>query len=149
MGKYRPHPLLVASAALALSACVTFVAPYDEKIDDMATGLQREISMEIETLATQDKPDCLYPNHVDFYRNAKVDVSALAVRAGAHDMNSQTIQQIQELTGALEDLEKLHQLTTQENRCMKPAEFFPIRRGFDQITGAIVRLEIAKKRGKP
>jgi hypothetical protein len=146
VGKCRSF--LAAGAALALSACVTLVAPYDEKIDDMATGLQREISLEIETLSSQDKPDCLYPNHVAFYRNAKVDVSALAVRAAAHDLNSQTIQQIENLRGALDDLEKLHQLATQENRCMRTPEFSPIRRGFDQITGAIVRLEIAKKRGK-
>ena len=59
--------MLAAAAALALTGCVTFVAPYDEKIDDMATNLQREISMEIETLSTQERPDCLYPNHIAFY----------------------------------------------------------------------------------
>lgn len=149
MGNYRLRPLIAAGAALALSACVTLVAPYDQKIDDMATGLQREVALEIQTLSSQDKPDCLYPNHVVFYRNAKVDVSALAVRAAAHEMNSQTIQQIGELRGALDDLEKLHQLTTRENRCMTPAEFSPIQRGFDQMTGAIVKLEIAKQRGRP
>lgn len=147
MGKYRP--LLAAGAAFALSACVTLAAPYDQKIDDMATGLQREISLEIETLSTQDKPDCLYPNHVAFYRNARVDISALAVRAAAHDMNSETIQQIEDLRAALDDLEKIHQHDTQQNRCIAAAAFSPIRRAFDQITVAIVRLEIAKKRGQP
>ena len=147
MGKYRA--LLVAGAAFGLSACVTLVAPYDQKIDDMATGLQREISLEVETLSSQDKPDCLYPGHVAFYRNARVDVSALAVRAAAHDMNSQTIQQIEALRTALDDLEKIHQHDTQQNRCIRADALSPIRRAFDQITVAIVRLEIAKKRGKP
>lgn len=149
MRKPRLRPFFAAGAALALSACVTLVAPYDQKIDDMATGLQREISTEIETLSTQDKPDCLYPNHVAFYRNVRVDISALAVRAAAHDMNSQTIQQIEALRTALDDLEKIHQHDTQQNRCIRPDTFFPIRRAFDQITIAIVRLEIAKKRGQP
>ncbi len=141
--------LVVAGASLLLAGCVTLVAPYDEKIDDMATTLQREVSTEIETLSGAEKPDCLYPNHAEFYRTARVDVSALAVRAAAHDMNAQTIQQIADLKGALDDMEKLHQIATQANRCMKPVEFSDIQRGFDQITGAIVRLEIAKKRGQP
>jgi outer membrane murein-binding lipoprotein Lpp len=148
VGKYRPLSL-AAGAALMLSACVTFVAPYDEKIDDMATSLQRGISTEIESLSGADRPDCLYPNHAAFYRAARVDVSALEVRAQAHDLNSQTIRQIEDLNGALNDMEALHKIATQANRCMKPSEFSDIRRAFDQITGAIIRLEIAKKRAKP
>ncbi|HEX5183967.1 MAG TPA: hypothetical protein VFW19_12565 [Allosphingosinicella sp.] len=148
MGKYRAFPLL-AAVALTLSGCVTLVSNYDEKIDDMATGLQREISMEIETLSSQDKPDCLYPNHAAFYINARTDVSALAVRASAHELNSQTIRQIEDLRGALDDLEKLHQIATRADRCMRPEEFSDISRGFDQIAGAIIRLELAKKRGRP
>ena len=46
------------------------MAPYDEKIDDMATALQREVSAEIEALSGADRPDCLYPNHAAFYRPA-------------------------------------------------------------------------------
>lgn len=148
MGGIRLLPV-VAGAALLLSGCVTFMAPYDEKIDEQATALQREISTEIELLSTSDKPDCLYPNHVAFYRGARVDVSALAVRAQAHDLNSQTIRQIEDLNGALGDMEALHKLATKADRCMKPAEFSDIRRGFDQITGAIVKLELAKMRGRP
>jgi hypothetical protein len=148
VGKFYPLAVILGGA-LALSGCVTLVAPYDEKIDDMATALQREVSMEIETLSSQDKPDCLYPAHLVFYRTVRVDVSALAVRANAHAMNAQTIQQIEDLRGALNDVEKLHQLATRENRCMRPGEFSDIGRAFDQITGAIVRLEIAKKRGAP
>jgi hypothetical protein len=140
---------LVAGGALLLSACVTLVAPYDGKIDDLASTLQREVSVEVETLSEAEKPDCLYPNHAAFYRNARVDVDALAVRAAAHEMNAQTIQQVEDLKGALDDLEALHKIATQANRCMKPAEFSDIRRGFDQITGAIIKLEIAKKRGTP
>ena len=78
-----------------------------------------------------------------------LDVSALSVRASAHDMNAQTIAQIDDLNGALNDLEALHKIATQANRCMRPAEFSDINRGFDQITGAIIKLELAKKRGKP
>jgi hypothetical protein len=145
----RIFSLVAAGAFLLLGGCVTLVAPYDQKIDDMATSLQREISTEIETLSEADKPDCLYPAHAAFYRTARVDVSALAVRAQAHDMNAQTIAQIEDLRASLDDLEKLHMIATKADRCMRPAEFTDIQRAFDQITEAIVRLEIAKKRGTP
>jgi hypothetical protein len=140
---------LLGCGVALLSGCVTLMAPYDEKIDDMATGLQREVSAEIEALRDADKPDCLYPNHAGFYRQARVDVRALSVRAAAHELNAQTIAQIEDLSGALNDLEALHKIATQANRCMRSDEFSDINRGFDQITGAIIKLELAKKRGEP
>src|SRR5262245_43789551 len=145
-----PKKLLIplAGSALALAGCVTLIAPYDDQIDEMATNLQHDISAEIETLSRAEKPDCLYPNHVEFYKKANADVSALGVRARAHELNSFTIQQVDELDGALDDLEALHKSATAANRCMGASEFSPIRRGFDSITGAIVKLEIAKKRAK-
>jgi hypothetical protein len=144
----RSNPILVVLASLSLTACVTLMAPYDDKIDEMATSLQRKVSTEIETLSGAEKPACLYPNHAAFYDEARVDVSALALRANAHEMNRQTIAQIEDLRGALDSWEGLHKLATARERCMQPAEFSPLQRGFDQITGAIVKLEIAKKRGK-
>ncbi len=144
-----PKKLLVPMAcALALGGCVTLVAPYDDQIDQMATNLQHDISAEIETLSRAEKPDCLYPNHVGFYKKANADVSALAVRARAHELNSFTIGQVDALDGALDDLEGLHKIASTKERCMSAQEFSPIRRAMDSITGAIVKLEIAKKRGK-
>lgn len=139
-----------AFSALALGGCVTLIAPYDDQIDEMATNLQHDISAEIETLSRAQMPDCLYANHVDFYKKANADVSALLVRAEAHELNSQTIGQVQALDGALDGLEELHRGASNgpPPRCMSANEFSPIRRAFDQITGAIVKLEIAKKRGK-
>jgi hypothetical protein len=139
----------LGGVALLLGGCITLMAPYDEKIDDMATGLQREVGSEIELLRGADKPDCLYPANAAFYRSARVDVSALGVRATAHEMNAQTITQIEDLRGALNDMEALHKIATQANRCMRPEEFSDIGRAFDQITGAIIKLEVAKKRGRP
>ena len=145
----RDRLALLGGCLLLLGGCVTLMAPYDEKIDDMATGLQREISTEIEALRGAEKPDCLYPGHAGFYRQARVDVSALSVRASAHEMNAQTIAQIDALAGALDDLEALHKIATRADRCMRPDEFSDVKRGFDQITGAIIKLEVAKKRGRP
>jgi hypothetical protein len=144
----RSKSWIAAPVALTLASCVTFISQYDEKVDEMATSIQREISVEMETLGSQVKPDCLYPNHETFYRQMKVDVGALAVRAAAHDQNSLTIGQVQALQGALKDFETIHQHATEKNRCLTAAEISPDARGIDQIVGAILHLELAKKRGK-
>jgi hypothetical protein len=139
---------LASAGAALLAGCVTLIAPYDAKIDDMATSLQRKIRTEIETLAASSKPDCLYQNHVSFYRDVRVDLSALSVRAAAHAQNELTIGQVTEATGALADLEALDVKKAARGECIGPDELQPIGRAFDSMTGAIVKLEMAKKRGK-
>ena len=135
--------------AISLSSCVTLMAPYDEKIDEMTTSLQRKISTELESLSAAQSPDCLYPNHAAFYCDVRVDLSALEVRAEAHQLNDLTIGQIRELRGAIDDLDKLHQRASSKPRCMQASEFPDLQRGINQITTAIVKLELAKKRGQP
>src|SRR4051812_22254782 len=144
------HRSALALIALGLSSCVTLMAPYDEKIDEMTTSLQRKISTELESLSAAQSPDCLYPNHASFYRDVRVDLSALEVRAEAHELNDLTIGQIQEFRGAIDALEKLHRHasnTGDTGRCMQANEFPDVQRGINQITAAIVKLELAKKRG--
>jgi len=143
------HRSALAFIAISLSSCVTLMAPYDEKIDEMTTSLQRKISTELESLSAAQSPDCLYPNHASFYREVRVDLSALEVRAEAHQLNDLTIGQIRELRGALDDLDKLHQHASAASRCMQANEFPDLQRGINQITTAIVKLELAKKRGQP
>lgn len=137
---------VLALAALSMTSCVTLMAPYDEKIDEMTTELQREISTELTSLNASEAPACFYPNHAAFYRDVRVDLSALEVRANAHELNELTIGQIHELRGAIDDLENLHQRATGKQSCVQASP--DIQRGIDQITTAIVKLEIAKKRGK-
>jgi hypothetical protein len=133
-----------------LSACVTLMAPYDDKFDQMASDLQKKVSTHVEALDGSAAPDCLYANNKAFYDDARVDASALAVRAASHELNSETIAQVQALTGSINDFEQLHMLASNAPtpRCLGSMELSPIRRAFDQTLGAIMKLEIAKKRGK-
>lgn len=133
-----------------LSGCVTLMAPYDDKFDQMASDLQKKVSTHVEALDGASMPDCLYPDHKGFYDDARVDASALAVRAASHELNSETIAQVEALTGSINDFEQLHMLASNAStpRCMGSLELSPIRRAFDQTLGAIMKLEIAKKRGK-
>ncbi|HEX8572819.1 MAG TPA: hypothetical protein VF759_08715 [Allosphingosinicella sp.] len=135
---------------LLLSACVTLMAPYDDKFDQMASDLQKSVSTHIEAIDGAGLPDCLYANHKAFYDDARVDASGLAVRAASHELNSETIRQVEALTGSINDFEQLHMLASNAStpRCLGSMELSPIRRAFDQTLGAIMKLEIAKKRGK-
>lgn len=143
----KPLLVIVMMAGFLLSACVTLMAPFDETTDRLATDLQRKISTHIESLDGAVAPDCLYPAHAAFYDEARVDISALNVRARAFDMNAQTIQQTEALRESVDALEQLHQLATNAHRCLSHDELSPLRRAFDSQVGAIIRLEIAKKRG--
>lgn len=145
MAKSMRLPIILL--CLLLSGCITLLAPYDDKFDQMATDLQRKVATHIEALDGSDMPDCLYAAHAAFYDAARVDVSALAVRANAHALNAPTIAQIDSLKVSIDDFEKIHQLASRKPRCLGSDELAPLRRAFDQILGAILKLEFAKKRG--
>ena len=148
MSRLAKLPLIFLVALL--SACVTLMAPYDDKFDQMASDLQRKVSTHIESIDGAGTPDCLYVNHKAFYDDARVDASALAVRAASHELNSETIRQVEALTDSINTFEQLHMAASNAPtpRCMGSLELSPIRRAFDQTLGAIMKLEIAKKRGK-
>ena len=146
----RARPLLLTflmGLMLSLSACVTLMAPFDETTNRLATDLQRKISTHFEALDGASAPECLHPAHVAFYDDARVDISALSVRTQAFQMNAETIQQTVDLKEAVDTLEQLHRLASNAGRCMSSEELSPLRRAFDSHLGAIIRLEIAKKRG--
>jgi hypothetical protein len=148
MSRLVKLPLIVLF--VLLSGCVTLLAPYDDQFDQMATALQKKVSTHVEALDGAAMPDCLHSSQKAFYDDARVDASALAVRANSHELNSETIAQVEALTGSINDFEQLHMLASNASspRCLSSAELSPIRRAFDQTLGAIMKLEIAKKRGK-
>ncbi|HEX8621386.1 MAG TPA: hypothetical protein VF718_05385 [Allosphingosinicella sp.] len=148
MSRLAKLPLIVL--LVLLSGCITLMSPYDEKFDQLASDLQRKVSTQIEAIDGADAPDCLYASNKAFYDDARVDASALAVRAASHELNSETIRQVEALTDSINTFEELHKSASNATpaRCMSSMELSPIRRAFDQTLGAIIKLEVAKKRGK-
>lgn len=148
MSRLAKLPLIFL--CVLLSACVTLMSPYDEKFDQLASDLQKKVSTHVEAIDGAGAPDCLYANHKAFYDDARVDASALAVRASSHELNSETIRQVETLTDSINTFEQLHMSASNAPtpRCMGSMELSPIRRAFDQTLGAIIKLEVAKKRGK-
>ncbi|MGI6456039.1 MAG: hypothetical protein ACOX5R_10540 [bacterium] len=128
-----------------LSGCmsVQFVSEYDEVIDLTATELQRDFTLFfIQLEDALHTGDAAYPEFKRFYDEIMADIAVLEVRANAHPRNTRTLEQVQLLKDSIRQIEAAHQEDVL-NLDMIPVMHTQI----EQQIGAIIRLEIAKKRG--
>lgn len=146
---FRPkklHAFLAALAVLvALSGCsVKLVSSYDEKTDNAVTRLQKDFETFFVTVESQTGlPECDYKNHIKFYQDSKVAISGIEVRAKAMPKNEITVEQVGLLKDSLNKLEKLHKMG-----CLTPNQIENLRTSFNTNITAILKLELAKKRGE-
>ena len=133
------------AVTLALSGCtVKLVSGYDETTDRAVTDLQRKTEAHLVTLeSVEGLPECTYENHKQFYDEAKVDISAITVRAAAIPKNDITTQESQLLASQLDNLEKLHKIA-----CLSKDQITLVRTHFNTSFTAILKLELAKRRGE-
>ena len=136
-------PILLILLILLSGCSVKLISTYDEKTDSAVTNLQKSVESFFLTLESQEGlPDCRYENHTLFYKDAKVDISSIDVRARAIPENDITIKQIGLLKENLELLEKLH-----KTECLSKEQIKTLRISFNSGFTAILKLELAKKRG--
>ena len=130
---------------IALSACsIKLVSNYDETTDKAVTELQKDFETFFLTVDSQaGLPECTYENHSKFYQSAKIAISAVEVRARAIDKNEITVEQVGLLKSNLTSLEKLHKLG-----CFTSGQVENLRNSFNSSFTAILKLELAKKRGE-
>lgn len=135
----------VLALALAVSGCsIKLISSYDETTDRTVTALQKKTEAHLVALeAVEGLPECKYDKHKEFYGEAKVDVSAIAVRAAAIPKNEITTQQTILLSNSLDSLEKLHKIA-----CLSKDQIKPLRTQFNSSFTAILKLELAKRRGE-
>lgn len=132
----------ILGALLLASCAVQTVASYDEATDVAVSELQRKTEMHLlELKADAGLPECDYAHHRAFYLDARVDVSAIAVRAAAIPHNELTVQQTALLENSFDSLEKLHRLA-----CLEPEQIDVLRSQFATSFTAILKLELAKRR---
>lgn len=131
--------------ALLISGCtVKLISSYDEVTDKNVTALQTKTEAHFVSLeSTEGLPECKYKYHKKFYDEAKVDVSAIAVRAAAIPKNEITTEQAELLSNNLDNLEKLHKIA-----CLSKGQIAIVRNNFNSSFTAILKLELAKKRGE-
>lgn len=148
--RYERHAILrVLFVTLAmlfvLSGCsVRLISSYDEKIDNSVTQLQKDFETFFVIVESQEGlPECEYKNHMKFYQDSKVAISAIEVRAKATPKNDITVKQVELLKDSLDKLETLHKLG-----CFTPGQVENLRTSFNTSITAILMLELEKKRGE-
>lgn len=126
----------------AVSGCtVRLIADYDQKIDDGVTGLQKKTeAFLIKLERTCQTPEGAYSQHVSFYDDAKVELSALQVRADAIALNKLTSDQLKLLQDSFKKMEEQHK------KGFTPIVVIKTRNLLNSHFTAILKLEVAKKR---
>ena len=145
----RLSVLLVVLVVLVGCTQVQWISDYDAYTDEEVGKLQRkteELWTALERRPT--RPDCAYASHLDFYEKATVDLNVLIARNAIRPLNTITSNQLELLKSSLETLEELHTLADTEERCLSAEETALLRTGFDTAFSAILKLELAKKRGE-
>ena len=140
--------LLAVTIAIAAPqvACsrITVISAYDEQIDHSATELQKRMDAFLTMLADKaGTPDAEYEANKSFYSDYGVDLRSVKVRALSQPKNKITVQQLDLMSESLESLRKAHQ-----DAPIAPEAAATIRELFNQGWGAIITLELAKKRGE-
>ena len=138
--------MLAPQLVFPLAGCsrVTLISAYDEQIDHSSSELQQRMDAFLTMLADREgTPEASYEANRDFYSDYAVGIRAVKVRALAQPKNSITVQQLDLMGNSLEELRKAHK------DAPISAEAVPTFRDlFNQAWGAIIALEMAKKRGE-
>jgi hypothetical protein len=141
------------ATALASAACATvkFVSDYDETTDREVTALQRMVDDSLTRIGKQKAPACLYAAHTDFYAAAHSALHSLIIRNRARGADNRLTSDQLVLMDSSEitTLEKLHQLASSKTppACMNADALALDQQALDQSFEAILKLELAKKRG--
>ncbi|MBI4634082.1 MAG: hypothetical protein HY742_09360 [Deltaproteobacteria bacterium] len=134
---------LLLVVALAGCASIRLIADYDEQIDKSVSELQRKCETFLTGLERNvGKPEAGHDTNTKFYDEAKVDLSAIRVRAAAISKNEITLKQLDLLADSLDKLEQLHK------GGLRREQIKPLRSAFNASFTAILKLELAKKRGE-
>lgn len=135
-------------ALTLISGCtVTLVSKYDEQTDANVTALQKKFDAYFLKLQGAPFPDCSYNANKIFFDDIKVQLSSAQIRANAIPQNDLTLQQIDALAKAISDLETNQKKRDDKKTCLPDAIINADRTMFNSIFTAILKFELAKKRG--
>lgn len=136
--------LALAIGFLSSGCTVKLVSSYDEATDKAVTLLQKKTEAHLVKLeSVAGLPECVYDQHRAFYNDAKVEISGVAVRAEAIPKNQTTTEATKLLAQNIDSLEKLHKIA-----CISSEQIVPLRSNFNSNFTAILKLELAKRRGE-
>jgi len=138
-------PLVLSLLLLFFASCnsVKLIADYNEANFTALNEVQERITgffVDMETSAGTANGS--YANHAAFYREVKTKIQTLKIRAGAVEKNEILTNQLTLLDSSIYNLEKL------DKAGIKPDEVKPLKNAFESSLTAIIKLQLALKRGK-
>jgi hypothetical protein len=134
--------VLLALLLAGVSGCaVTLISQYDEQIDKSATALQLEMDAFLTGLEAAPQPT--FAEKQPFYTDYQVKLRSVLLRAQSHPKNDLTVRQIELMTKNLAELQAAHRAGP-----LDPAAVATTRSLFNLGWQAIIKLELAKKRGE-
>ena len=146
--KSRLMALMLALSMLITGCTVTLVSRYDEQTDVNITALQKKFEAYFLKIEGAAFPDCSFPANRDFYDDVSVQLSSTRVRANAIPNNDITLAQLDALSQAISALEKAQKMRDSKSSCLPPEIIKTDRTLFNSIFTAILKFELAKKRGE-
>jgi len=138
------HQIISCFIVAAVAGCaLSRTAPYDPQIDAGITDLHMETTAFLQNLERRlGTPDARHGQYVEFYDHVRVVLASLRLRADVWPENERTVEQIELLARSFAALEELHRDGIDD-----PTTLDTVRRQFDTAFQAIMRLELAKRRG--
>jgi len=148
ISKFKSIAILLLATAMPLfgSGCtnIKLISDYDEKTDEAITSLQRKFETFFVILENKvGTEEAAHKNHIEFYQQVKVDISAIHLRVRALPQNKITEQQIDLLKENVEILEDFHKDGIHTIEVIQAP-----REDFNRALSNILKLELAKKRGE-
>jgi hypothetical protein len=133
---------LVLSFSLLGCPKVQLIAPYDQKIDQGVTDLQKQTAEFLIGIESQggSKPSEFEKHQKEFYNPAKVALSGLIVRSQARSLNEETTKELELLKERFENLE---QADKKHGISARAAAQYETQ--FNQGLGSILKLEMKKQ----
>lgn len=126
---------------------VRVLSEYDEVTDQAATALQKKVEgFVIKMMAASGTPAGEYARNADFYDEVLIDARSIKMRAGLIPKNDLTVQHALGIEHNIENLRNLHRMGGSSG--LRPAVAVPALSALNQQFEALIRLEIAKRRGK-
>jgi hypothetical protein len=146
--KSRLMALVLALSMLVSGCSVTLVSKYDEQTDANITALQKKFETYFLKIEGATFPDCSFPANRNFYDDVSVQLSSTQVRANAIPNNDITLAQLDALSQAITAFEKAQKMRDSKGSCLPPEIIKTDRALFNSIFTAILKFELAKKRGE-
>lgn len=136
---------MVLLIILQFGACtIKLISDYDQQTDEAVVSLHKQIeSLLIKIEKSTGSTKSAYINFEKLYDDIRTDLASLQLRAKTRPLNEIQVTQLSNISNQIDLLEKAHR---SPEGIIK--DEIPIIRGaFNQAIEAILKLELAKKRG--